>query len=120
MGAAPDDQRLLLEGRMNWMTVNAVWFLSSLALLWRSIAFVRRRFLRGSIAPYVRFGIRVFGTAAFLFVTITFWILFDGYFSGDKLWTAILVNIPNVFTASLWAGIAFGWGVSLLRPGSLG
>lgn len=101
---------------MRLTIVELSWFIGSLALLAWSFRTVNRRFLTGSKAPYVRMSLRGFGLGVFLFGLWAHWIMFTALMPPESFWTAMIVNMPNLFTFSLWAGVGFGLGLANLHP----
>lgn len=93
-----------------------IWLAGSLAFLAWSVRIVGRRFLQGEDAPYIRMSLRGFGLAMFLVGTWVHWKMFTALMPPERFWTAMIVNIPNLFTFSLWAGVGFGLGLAGLYP----
>lgn len=96
--------------------VDMLWLAGSSALLAWSVRKVGRRFLKGDDAPYVRMALRGFGLAMFAFGLWAHWIMFTALMRPAQFWTAMIVNMPNLFTFSLWASVAFGLGLAKLYP----
>jgi hypothetical protein len=93
-----------------------LWLAGSIALLAWSVRKVGRRFLKGDGAPYVRMALRSFGLAMFAGGLWGHWIGFTALMRPERFWTAMIVNMPNLFTFSLWASVAFGLGLAKLYP----
>jgi len=96
--------------------VDMLWLAGSIVLLAWSVRKVGRRFLKGDDAPYVRMALRGFGLAMFAFGLWAHWIMFTALMRPERFWTAMIVNMPNLFTFSLWASVAFGLGLAKLYP----
>lgn len=101
------------------MLFDLVWISGSLTVLYASVRVVRRRLLTGKSARYVSWGLRVFGSAFLAIGMIISWIMFASLFPREGFWTAIFLNVPIVFTVSLWAGALGGLFMEMIYPNAL-
>ena len=102
---------------MKIQTIDAVWFVVSGVLLIWSVRLINRRYLKSEQFADVRSALRGFGTIMFIGGLAGHWMAFSDLVRPDRFWVAMIVNMPNLFTFSLWAGVVFGLGIKNIYSG---
>jgi len=92
--------------------VDLLWLAGSVVMLAWSIRKVNRRFLEGDDSSYIRMSLCGFGLAMFVGGLWAHWMIFSELMPAERFWTAMIVNMPNLFTFCLWGSVAFGWGIA--------